>query len=201
MKRIVLVLVVFLVAASSATFSQQGSKPEGKAANAVLVPQEEQATKEDIAALLDVMHSRRTIDAMFQMMREQMLKSMHESFLQQHPTASPEVLKKLDATMDGVFKYLKTDDVIAISIPIYQKYISHEDAIALTSFYSSPTGQRFLDRMPALVKEAGDAGADMMRAHTQEIQHQAEKKYDEFLQYIAAHPEEIGASPRPQPEQ
>jgi uncharacterized protein len=190
MKRTWLAVLACAVLVCPFTVAQQESSSIAKGSS--VVPKEEQATKEDVVALLDVMHSRRTVEAMFKMMREQMLTGMHDSILKDHPNASPAVLKKLDGTMDGVFKYLNVDDVTAISIPIYQKYLSHDDAIALISFYSSPTGQRFLDRMPALVKEAGEAGANMMRSHMQEVQDQAQKKFEDFQKYIAAHPEELG---------
>lgn len=43
--------------------------------------------------------------------------------------------------MDGVWKVINLDELVAAGIPVYQKYLTHEDAIGLISFYSSPAGQ------------------------------------------------------------
>lgn len=168
----------------------QTSKSEN---NSSVVPKEQQATREDVLALMQVMHTRRQTVAVFEMLKEQFAKSMHDSFLSEHPNASPALLKRLDTLMDPVWALLKVEDVENLSIPIYQKYLSHEDVISLISFYSSPAGQHFLERMPALTKEAGEAGGNLMRQHTAEIQAEAKIKMAEFDAYLTAHPEELGA--------
>jgi hypothetical protein len=160
-----------------------------------VVPEEQRATEEDVVALLDVMHSRRQTAAALDMMKEQMLTGMRLGFLKEHPGASPAVLKKLDATMDGVWNVVSVDEIVKATIPVYRKYLSHEDAISLISFYSSPAGQDYLARMPALIKEAGEAGGKLMSTHLDEVQRESKAKYAEFEKYVAAHPDEMGTAP------
>ena len=187
----------FLFLLTSTLFAQQSTARNSP--NSSIVPKEEQASREDVVALMDVMHSRRQVVAVIDMMKEQMLNGMHQSFLREHPNASPEALKKLDATMEGAWKFINIDELTEASIPVYQKYLSHEDALALIAFYSSPTGQRFLDRMPSLVKEAGAAGAKVMQGHLDEIQAISKQRFQEFLAYVKAHPEELGEAPKQEP--
>jgi hypothetical protein len=97
--------------------------------------------------------------------------------------------------MDAAWNTIDLDELIQAEIPVYQKYITHEDAISLISFYSSPAGQHFLARMPALIKEAGDAGGNVMKGHLDQIQREAKLKFEQFRSYIAQHPEELGTSP------
>ena len=193
MKKLIVISILFLL--TSSLFGQQATATSQNS----VVPKEEQATREDVVALMEVMHSRRQVVAVIDMMKEQMLNGMHQSFLREHPKTSAEALKKLDATMEGVWKFINIDELVEVSIPVYQKYLSHEDAVALISFYSSPTGQRFLDRMPALVQEAGAAGAKVMQSHMDEIQAISKQRFQEFVKYAAAHPEELGETPKQEP--
>jgi hypothetical protein len=193
LKNVLLALILALLLIAPASFAQvpEGNSAEEQAIS--VVPKEEQATKEDVLALMDVLQSRRQAVAAIDMTKEQILKGMHLSFLQDHPSASPEVLKKLDATMDGVWKVINVDDILQVTVPIYQKYLSHEDAISLISFYSSPAGQNYLTRMPALIKESGEAGGKLMTGHLAEVEKEAKLKFVAFQEYIAAHPEQLGA--------
>lgn len=159
------------------------------------VPVEERATREDILALMDVMHSRRQMTAMIDGMKKNMLEGMRMGYLKEHPGASPAVLNKLEATMDGVWKAIDLDELVQAGVPVYQKYLTHEDAISLISFYSSPAGQHYLARMPALIKEGSEAGGNVMKGHMDEIQRDAKLKFEQFERYVAAHPEELGEVP------
>jgi hypothetical protein len=192
-KKALLVAIAFALAIPLG-FAQQVTSPITPEATGP-VPVEQRATSEDILALMDVMHSRRQMAAMLDSMKRNMLEGMRLSFLKEHPGASPVVLSKLDATMDGVWKVINLDELVAAGIPVYQKYLTHEDAIGLISFYSSPAGQHYLARMPALIKESSEVGGNVMKGHLDEIQRDAKLKFEQFEKYVAAHPEELGDAP------
>lgn len=192
MQRIYLAVFALLLALSPCAFGQASAVLPADTSSSV-VPKEEQATKEDVLALFEVMHSRRTAEAALQMMSENMNKGSRASFLRQYPNASPEILKKLDALSTGAIKVVDIDAMLVATIPIYQRYLSHEDAISIVSFYSTPAGQRYLERMPALLKDVGDVSTKIVLSHLDEIQASVQKAMEEFQKYIAAHPEEVGA--------
>jgi hypothetical protein len=192
--RKLLLLAIVLSMAVPFLVAQQVTNPITPEATGP-VPLEQRATKEDILALMDVLHSRRQMSAMLDTMKRNMLEGMRLSFLKEHPGASPAVLKKLDATMDGVWNAVNLDELVEAGIPVYQKYLTHEDAISLISFYSSPAGQHYLARMPALIREGGEAGGNVMKGHLDEIQRDAKLKFQRFESYVAAHPEELGEKP------
>ncbi len=193
MKKLALFVAGFVLTVVPFALGQQPAQA-GPAATLV-VPKEEQATREDVLALLQVLHSRDQVVAALDMMKQQMLSGMDESFLREHPGASKKVLDKLNATMDSVWTVVSVDEMVAVTVPIYQKYLSHEDAISLISFYSSPAGQHYLSRMPTLIKEAGEAGGNLMKGHLDEVQQSAKAKFISFETYIEAHPEELGEPP------
>jgi len=190
-KKLAVLLSLFLLSICSLAQTSQGAAKDADATG--MVPKEQQATKEDVTALMQALHSRQQSEAMLTAMSTQFNRSIHDNFLQEHPNASPAVLKKLDETMDPVWKMINVDELLTAAVPIYQKYLSHDDVIALISFYSSPAGQHFLDRMPMLMKEASEMGGNIMRGRMADIQKAAADKMAEFDKYLKAHPEELGA--------
>ena len=188
MKRIIAVLCLGSLCAIG--HAQQGNP---SSADTSIVSKSEQATPEDVQALIEVTHGRRNAQAGMDMMREQMKRGSRDAFLKKYPDASPEVLKKLDGVLDGAMKVVTVDELIPAMVPVYQKYLSHNDAISIISFYSSPAGQKYLDRMPAMLKEVGDVSGAMVRSHLDEIQSSTEKGMKEFEKYIADHPDQVGA--------
>ncbi|ABF40074.1 hypothetical protein Acid345_1071 [Candidatus Koribacter versatilis Ellin345] len=176
----------------SSLFGYAQQAPVSSANSPTAVPAEERATKEDVLALMDVMHARRNAQAGMDMMTDVIKKQERAHFLEKHPDASPAALKKLDAQFDGIIKPELLDEMISDMVPIYQKYLSHEDAISILSFYSSPSGQRFLERMPLLLHEVGEMSTALITRHKDEIHAESEKRVKEFQQYLKAHPAELG---------
>jgi len=50
------------------------------------------------------------------------------------------------------------DDLVAMTIPIYQKHLSQEDIDAINAFYDTPAGQKLIKTQPLLVQESMAAG-------------------------------------------
>ena len=46
------------------------------------------------------------------------------------------------------------DEVIDRMIPVYDKYFTDDELIAMIQFYESPAGSRLLETMPMIMKEA-----------------------------------------------
>jgi hypothetical protein len=53
--------------------------------------------------------------------------------------------------------------MIEMVVPIYDKHLSAEDVKGLIAFYESPLGQRTIEALPAIAREAYDAGAQRGR--------------------------------------
>jgi len=183
MKTVVLILVTLF---SLSCLAQQPAVVSDNSAD-------DRATREDVMALMEVLHWRNTAKAGMDAMGDQFKKRFRANSLQNYPNASPDLLKRLDAIFDDAMNVINLDEIREAVVPIYQKYLTHEDAISIISFYSSPAGQHYLDRMPALVKESAAAGADISQKHMSEIQAAAKKGYEDLGAYIKAHPEQAGA--------
>lgn len=60
-------------------------------------------------------------------------------------------------------KEVNADDLVKLTIPIYQKYYSEEDIAAIIVFYKSPVGQRMLATMPAVIQDGMKVGENWGR--------------------------------------
>jgi uncharacterized protein len=158
MKRPVLAFFACLVFASI-SFAQQTD------ANAP-------ASKADIDRYLDVMHSRQMMKDMMEVMTVQMHKMIHEQLLKQ-PNLPPDAEERLDKLVGNVYKDMPVDELIDVMIPVYQKHLTKGDVDALIAFYSTPTGEKMLKEMPAIMSESMQAASgvmqDMMAKMTQRV--------------------------------
>ncbi len=64
---------------------------------------------------------------------------------------------------DTFEKEVRSDELIDLVIPIYDKYYTRDEIHDLTSFYQSPVGQKTIKVLPKLSAEAIDAGQEWGR--------------------------------------
>jgi hypothetical protein len=74
-------------------------------------------------------------------------------------------------------------------IPIYQRHFSKTDVNSMTSFYSSPTGQKFLREMPAVMAESMQAMYPRIQRQIEAISRQ-EKEQDQKTTPVQSEPVE-----------
>lgn len=107
---------------------------------------------------------------------------LHENLEQQRARA-PFIPN--DVWQDFETSFAKVD-FSQVFLPVYQKYLSQDDAAQALKFYRTPAGQDTLKVMPALMGEIGQASEQkgeeitkqVLERHRQEIE-AAEKKYEQ----------------------
>ena len=112
------------------------------------------ATKEDIQKYLDVMHSREMMAKMVDAMSAPMHKMLHEQYLKDKDRLPPDFEERTAKMMDDSMKSFPWDELLDSMVPVYQKHFTKGDVNALIAFYSTPTGQKLLRDMPAIMQEA-----------------------------------------------
>ena len=152
-------VMLLLPIASFAQVSPGASAPSTNAQAAPAIPAEDQATKEQLTKLFDVMRIRDQMQSMRRIvpsavesqLKEQMQATMAGSQL----TASQS--QKLDELMH---KYMEKavnlypiDEMLADMTGLYQRYLNREDVDAMIAFYGSPAGQHLLDAQPKIAHE------------------------------------------------
>lgn len=130
---------------------------------AAVVPADQQATREQLEKLFEVMRLRQQFNQLMTMMPRAVEQGIHEE-MQQAITEMPSAQQltaaqqaQLTAIMD---KYMKkamelypADEMMQDAIGVYQRHMSRSDVNAYIAFYKSPPGQRLLDAQPVIMKE------------------------------------------------
>jgi hypothetical protein len=81
----------------------------------------------------------------------QVIKTMLTQFEKLYPKVDKEVWEEFA-------KEIKAEDLIALIIPVYDKYYTEEDIDQLIVFYNSPIGKKVTETLPAISQESMVAG-------------------------------------------
>ena len=186
MRTLLTYLIIML--ASLGAVSQQ-SAPSASAAQSTsqsLPPGA--ASREQILKLFNMLNVRKTTEMTMQVAAQQAKASAEQMFQQQTPNATPEQLKQfremMDGIMDDTFGNMPIEKMIDVMIPVYQRHFTSSDIDSIVAFYSSPTGQKFLNELPQIVQESMQAMGpiqqqmmqDLMQKTNQRMQKMQEEK-------------------------
>ena len=108
-----------------------------------LQAQEGNTKEQDIRRLLELTGSTK--------MAEQIMDQMMVMFEQNDSGISKEF-------WDGFRAEINTEDLVRMTIPIYDKHLSHEDIRGLIAFYQTPLGATLIEKLPLIAQESMAAG-------------------------------------------
>jgi hypothetical protein len=107
------------------------------------------------------------------------------SFQKKYPDADDATLKKLDEVFNGTELF----GFEALSEPLvaaYQKNLSASDVQAGIDFYTSDAGQRLLQKVPMIIREASESGGPLVQkklaAYSEELEHKLANFQTEMAQ-------------------
>jgi uncharacterized protein len=175
MKRICIILACF--ACSLSAFAQSADEP---------------ATKDDVILLLRTMRSHDMMERTMQAVIKPMEQLMHEQFAKDKDKLPPDVESRMNKMQEEMFKSMPFDEMTQAMIPAYQKHFTHGDIEALSAFYSSPVGQKFLQESPEVTSEAMQAMVPIITKWSQQWQERMQKEMEENS------PKKSGAASTPQ---
>ncbi len=150
------------------------------------------ATKEDVQRYLDAIHSHDMMKQMIDAMSKPMHQMIHEQFLRDQDKLPADFEERMNKIMDDSMNKMPFDEMMEAMIPTYQKHFTKSDIDALISFYSSPTGQKVLREMPAIM-------ADSMQSAMPIIQKQVEKMQENIQEQVAELMKEQPKTPAKKP--
>jgi uncharacterized protein len=136
------------------------------------------ASKEDVKKLFDVMASREQMSQMMQQLFAQMQSLNREQLKKKHPELTDADLPRMDGGSQDLVKNFPLDEMLSDMIPVYQRHFTESEINALTVFYSSPAGQKFLHEMPAVTAETMRAIYPRIQAEVEAALKRAEQKSD-----------------------
>ncbi|MBV8052928.1 MAG: DUF2059 domain-containing protein [Acidobacteriaceae bacterium] len=112
------------------------------------------ATKEQIQKLFDVMQIREQSHRMMDSVQKQMQAMSTQTIKTRYPQITAAELARANRITEDSLKQVPMDAILDDMIPIYQKHLSQTDVDAMIVFYSSPTGKKLMQEMPAITQEA-----------------------------------------------
>ncbi|MBI2682660.1 MAG: DUF2059 domain-containing protein [Acidobacteriales bacterium] len=173
----VLSIVLFLTLACSAQMTVQDKQAP--------------ATREDVAALFKTLgldeQLVKVMDVMVSQMRQMMDNNRDQSWKEK---LSPEQVARFDKEMDALFAEMSKDFPLKAMmenlIPIYQKHFTREEIQAVTLFYSSPLGKKFVALQSDMQRESMEVNSQLIQtfAATQQAKAMARIRplMEEFVQ-------------------
>ena len=144
-----------------------------------VIPEDQQATKEQLARLMDVMRVRqqmttvtRTMPAVMQQQFQQQFDQMKKDYPQMS-SLTDDQQKAMSQTMDRFFQRAMSlypaDEMVTDASEVYQKHLSRPDVEATIVFYSSAAGQHILDMVPAMMQEFMPMVMEKLQARMQPL--------------------------------
>jgi hypothetical protein len=83
--------------------------------------------------------------------------------------------------LDAMTKELPFDEMMQSMVPAYQKHFTKGDMDALIAFYSTPTGQKVLQELPAVMGEGMEAMMPIMRKSVEKMTEHAEHEVAQMM--------------------
>ncbi|MGC8928325.1 MAG: DUF2059 domain-containing protein [Myxococcota bacterium] len=81
----------------------------------------------------------------------QVMKNMINSYKQMMPDVP-------QSFWDSFIQEVNADSLVELIIPIYDKYLSHEEVKDIIKFYESPSGKKLIKVLPSITEESMEAG-------------------------------------------
>jgi len=117
------------------------------------------ASKEDVENYLRAVHSHEMMAQTLEAMMKPAQQMAHEQCAKYKDSLPADCEARMKKNMDDWVKEMPFDAMI----PSYEKHFTKGDMEALTAFYSTPTGEKILREMPAILAESMGAMMPMMR--------------------------------------
>lgn len=140
------------------------------------------ASPEQLRKLFDVIGLQKQMQSLMNSLADNMQQMMPSANLSEKQKAD---MAKLQAELFG--KIMSPEFVntyLGMMIPVYQAHFNKSDVDQIIAFYSSPTGQKFVNEQPLIVQEIFPKVMPMMQQHMQDVM--KEMNFEERMKTIFA---------------
>jgi hypothetical protein len=114
-------------------------------------------------------------------MSKQLRQMTHDQYLKDKDKLPPGFEDQVNKSVETMFKNMPWDDMMQAMMPAYQKHFTRGDIQSLMAFYSSPTGQKMLRELPAIMGESMQAMTPIVEKYMESVKQQVD---DEFAQAL-----------------
>jgi hypothetical protein len=107
--------------------------------------------------------------------------SIHEQFLKDKDKLPADFEARMDKMIDDMLRDLPFDQITQAEVPVYQKHFTKGDIDGLVAFYNSPTGQKMVREMPAMMAESMQAMMPIMQQHIGKVTQRVQAEVAEMM--------------------
>ena len=152
--------------------------------------QDTPATREEIIELLDLMQIRDSTRQAMQNIAAQSLAQLRSTpGLREVPAGVlAQFEQRLNTILGDMITDYPVDEIIEDVVPIYQKYLTSTDVIAMIAFYSTPTGQKVIRDMPSIMAESAQVTQPRVQRQLESFQQKVREAVREIIQQSPRQP-------------
>jgi uncharacterized protein len=133
------------------------------------------ATRDHILKLFEVMHIRQQMRSVMEGVMKQQSSLARDTLKQRYPQLTEEEMSHLNNYLLESMKSLPVDSILDDMIPVYQKHLTEGDVSEMITFYSSATGQKLMQEMPAMTSEGLQAAYPRMQQEMEKVMERVEE--------------------------
>jgi hypothetical protein len=111
-------------------------------------------------------------DAMLQPMHQM----IHQQYLKDKDGLPADYEDRETKKVDEMLRQMPWDDMMQAMIPVYQKHFTKKNVNDLIAFYSTPTGQKLLRDMPAIMSESMQSAMPIIQNYVKKVQDEVEQE-------------------------
>ncbi len=139
------------------------------------------ASKEDVERYFQAVHSHDMMLKMVEAMSKSRHQMAHEQCEKDKDRLPADCEARINKMMDDMMNKMPFDEMMQAMVPAYQKHFTKGDMDALIAFYSTPTGQKMLQQLPAVMTEGMDAMMPILRKNVERMTERAQEEIAEMM--------------------
>lgn len=139
------------------------------------------ATKEDVERYLQAINYHDMLNKMIEAMAQPMHQMVHEDYMKDKDKLPADFEAQTNQKVDTMMKNMPWDEMTQAMVPSYQKHFTKGDMDSLTAFYTSPTGEKVLREMPAIMAESMQTMMPIMRKHMEAVNQSLQQQIADML--------------------
>jgi uncharacterized protein len=139
------------------------------------------ASKEDVERYFAVAKSHDMMQKMMKTMSTSMQEVFHQQYLQHKDELPADYESTISARVSEMFMNMPMDDILQAMAPAYQKHLTKGDIDNLIAFYSTPTGQKLLTEMPAILGDAMQSAMPIITKYVDTTRARLQKETDDMI--------------------
>ena len=139
------------------------------------------ASREDVERYLQAINYHEMLNKMIAVMSAPMHQMVHEQYMKDKERLPSDFEAQTNQRVDAMIKDMPWDDMTQAMVPSYQKHFTKGDMETLTAFYTSPTGEKVLREMPAIMAESMRTMTPIMQKHMEAVNRSVQQQIAEMV--------------------